>query len=639
VEKRVRTVFTERGLTVRAADGTDTHVDVFAGAMHYWRLDPGSWRVSLRAMKALGLDIVQTYVPWGVHEVNPGELDWSDEYDLGAFLDAVSEIGMRAIVRPGPHINAELTYFGFPERVLTDQTMLARSARDTPVWLPAPPRMFPVPSYASRSFRRAVLEWYAAVGEIVAPRCAPDGPVVAVQVDNEMQMFFRLGAYDHDYHPDALDWWNDYSGGLEAPRAWDPSDPGRCARWVAFKDEYTARALSYLTDGLRAAGIEDVALFHNAPPSHPSHTNLPRIAAACGGVAGMDFYHRASDYERVRQRALYVTGSSELPFAPEVGLGGPPWLMPMSEDDQKNVILGMLAAGIRAMSFYMVVDRDRWYGAPIAADGKTRGRAAWLRALLSELSDLDWTSLRRHVPIGLVMSRTDARFASASSFADPLTPVITELLDIGPAGMAELSRDADAASHRRWFSAVERALGLAQIPYEIVDEDCSVDRLSRYHALVVPTLTRTDRAAWDRIAEAAAAGTIVVVGPETPTRDEVEAELGVGLPPKAGLIRAASIADLDGFADDLAGVAGELPDEWSCEDQGIDCSMFAALDGTPRVVFVGNSEGRKRRAGIVIPTNTILTEAITGTIADVDDAIASVALDPYQVRMFVISDS
>lgn len=637
MEKRVRTVFSERGLTIRAADGAETHVDLFAGAMHYWRLDPGSWRVCLRAVKSLGLDVVQTYVPWGVHEVNPGELDWSDEYDLGAFLDAAHEIGLRAIVRPGPHINAELTYFGFPERVLADQAMLARSARDTPVWLPAPPRMFPVPSYASRSFRRAVLEWYAAIGEVVAPRLAPDGPVVAVQVDNEMQMFFRTGAYDHDYHPDALEWWNDYSGGLEAPRAWDPSDPGRCAKWVAFKEEYMARALRYLTDGLHAAGIEGVATFHNAPPAHPTHVNLPRIATACDGAAGMDFYHRAADYERVRQRALYVTGSSTLPFAPEVGIGGPPWLMPMAPDDQKKVILGMLAAGIRAMSFYMVVDRDRWYGAPITAEGRTRGVADWLSALLGELRDVDWTSLRRDVPIALVLSRADARFANASSFADPLTPVVTELLDMGPAGMAELARDEDSASHRRWFSAVERALSLAQIPYDIVDEDCDADRLARYRALVVPTLDRADRAAWKRITGAAAAGTIVVVGPGTPSCDEFGEDLGAGRPPKAGLIRSASIADIDGFADDLAGVAGELPDDWSCEEPGVDCSVFATPQGEVRAVFVGNAENRARRADVVVPDEVVVTEAITGATIDVADGLASIALQPYQVRMFVVS--
>src|SRR5439155_11817396 len=32
----------------------------------------------------------------------------------------------------------------------------------------------------------------------IAPYLAPGGPVVAIGVDNEAQMFFRLGAYDHD---------------------------------------------------------------------------------------------------------------------------------------------------------------------------------------------------------------------------------------------------------------------------------------------------------------------------------------------------------------------------------------------------------------------------------------------------------
>src|SRR6185503_12457699 len=121
----------------------------------------------------------------------------------------------------GPHCNAELTGFGFPERILRDEAMLARAAHGGPGWMPAPPRAFPVPSYASAAFREEVGAWYVAVGDVVAPRLAPDGPVVAIGVDNEAQMFFRLGAYEHDYHPDAIAAWREASGlDGDPPRAW-----------------------------------------------------------------------------------------------------------------------------------------------------------------------------------------------------------------------------------------------------------------------------------------------------------------------------------------------------------------------------------------------------------------------------------
>ena len=48
---------------------------LLAGSAHYWRLDPNEWRACLVAVKKLGLHFVDTYVPWGVHEVSPGKLE------------------------------------------------------------------------------------------------------------------------------------------------------------------------------------------------------------------------------------------------------------------------------------------------------------------------------------------------------------------------------------------------------------------------------------------------------------------------------------------------------------------------------------------------------------------------------------
>src|SRR4051812_28194238 len=45
---------------------------LWAGAMLYWRHAPEQWGPCLDAMKAMGLRIVDTYIPWGVHEVEGG---------------------------------------------------------------------------------------------------------------------------------------------------------------------------------------------------------------------------------------------------------------------------------------------------------------------------------------------------------------------------------------------------------------------------------------------------------------------------------------------------------------------------------------------------------------------------------------
>ncbi len=660
MEQHLRAVITQRGLTIHGradsavekpaaatpppgSERSAREIDLISGEMHYFRIARRDWRRCLGAMRKLGLRIVSTYVPWGVHETPSGTFDFSGDLDLGAFLDEVARADMFAIVRPGPHINAELTFFGFPERILRDEEMLARSARDTPVWMPAPPRMFPVPSYASDAFQREVAGWFARVADIVTPRLAPDGPVVAVQADNEMQMFFRVGAYDHDYHPDAVAWWREFAPDLgEPPRAWDPDDAERCVAWVRFKEEYAASSLAWVARALRSRGLAGVPMVHNLPPTDPSHANLPRASAALEGVVGLDFYHRASDYTAYRRRALYLAGTAEkLPFAPELGVGGPLWLLPMSPEDQESVTLGLLAAGLRAFNLFMTVDRERYYGAPIAVDGSTRPPAPWLKKLLALLERTEWTRLRREAPVAILLSRADTRFVTASSFADPLTPVIGEFLRLGPAGAAELSRDLAATEQRRWFAAVEIALALAQVPYEIVDEECSVERLARYRAVVLPTIDRVDRAAWKRLQEVAKGKTRVICGPGRPTRDEYDRPLAEDekLPSRAGLIREESRTDLPSLAADLEQVAGELPNVWvTVNSAPVDCSVFADPEGNPRLCFVGNREAEPCRAQLAVPAQIQLDDPFTSSAITPNRAgIAEIPLAPHQVRVFEIS--
>jgi beta-galactosidase len=68
VEKRRRTWFDAAGLSLEGGG----HLPVFAAAMHYWRVDPRDWRACLEAVRALGFELVQTSVPWSVHEVRAG---------------------------------------------------------------------------------------------------------------------------------------------------------------------------------------------------------------------------------------------------------------------------------------------------------------------------------------------------------------------------------------------------------------------------------------------------------------------------------------------------------------------------------------------------------------------------------------
>ncbi|MEU6539597.1 beta-galactosidase [Streptomyces sp. NPDC047000] len=152
-------------------DGTP--FQVLSGAIHYFRVHPGHWRDRIRKARLMGLNTVETYVPWGLHEPRPGEWTDSGALDLGRFLRTVADEGMRAIVRPGPYICAEFANGGLPTWLFTDPTVGVR--RNEP------------------RFMRSVSAYLTHVTDIVAPlQIDEDGPVILVQVENE------YGAYGED---------------------------------------------------------------------------------------------------------------------------------------------------------------------------------------------------------------------------------------------------------------------------------------------------------------------------------------------------------------------------------------------------------------------------------------------------------
>ena len=591
MEARRRTWFDDQGLRVGGRS-----LPFYSGAMHYWRVPPARWAACLRAIHSVGLTLVETYVPWRVCEPAEGEFDLRE---LPRFLDAARAAGLSVVLRPGPHVNAELTSFGIPDWVLADPACQARTSRGTPAWLPIPPRAFPIPSYASAKFQARVRAWYAAVAEVVAGHEA----VVAIGVDNEAQLFFRTGAFDLDYHPDAIAWWREASGlDADPPRAW--GDAARCALWMKFKDEYIARALGDFSRMLEDVGLGEVARFHNLPPGHHGLYDLRRIQAAIGGPVGIDAYTPRARFPELRRRAAALVGNAApVPLALEVGVGFFPWFPPLdaAEDPlrERDHLMTLLAMGVRGFNLFMAVERDRYYGAAIDAHGKVEAHAAWIKPLLAALVEVDWPSLRRAPVIALVDMRADMRLGLASCVIDPMTPVLADILELGPGGAAELGTDAAAIDARRWQTAIARALELAHVPYAIVDEAATEDELARYRAVIAPTGARIDRGLWRRLrAVAEHKRGVVVIGPGTPVRDELDQPFDEPAPKRIGRLKAGSLDDAPGLAADLAALAGDASEAWQVErPDDVRAMPFVAPAPTRWARTTSTSAGFSTRAG------------------------------------------
>ncbi|XP_030524028.2 beta-galactosidase 13-like [Rhodamnia argentea] len=87
---------------------------LFSGSIHYPRSTPEMWGDILQKAKEGGLNVVQTYVFWNIHEPAQGQYNFNGNYDLVKFIKMIGELGMYATLRVGPFIEAEWNFGGFP---------------------------------------------------------------------------------------------------------------------------------------------------------------------------------------------------------------------------------------------------------------------------------------------------------------------------------------------------------------------------------------------------------------------------------------------------------------------------------------------------------------------------------------------
>lgn len=143
---------------------------VLSGSIHYFRVVPEYWRDRMQKLKALGLNTVETYIPWNVHEPRKGEFCFTGMADVVRFVKMAEELGLYVILRPSPYICAEWEFGGLPGWLLSQDDMHVRSA--------AP------------AFLDHVREYY----KVLLPKLRPlqiteGGNVILMQVENEYGYF------------------------------------------------------------------------------------------------------------------------------------------------------------------------------------------------------------------------------------------------------------------------------------------------------------------------------------------------------------------------------------------------------------------------------------------------------------------
>ncbi|MCR5154882.1 MAG: beta-galactosidase [Lachnospiraceae bacterium] len=149
---------------------------IISGTIHYFRVVPEYWEDRLKKLKECGMNAVETYTCWNLHERKEGHFNFEGMLNLPAFLETAKALGLFVVLRPGPYSCGEWEKGALPS------------------WLET------VPGLELRCYNKPFLEkisnYFKKLFDVVRPYLAENGgPVIAVQVENEYGSF----GDDHDY--------------------------------------------------------------------------------------------------------------------------------------------------------------------------------------------------------------------------------------------------------------------------------------------------------------------------------------------------------------------------------------------------------------------------------------------------------
>lgn len=145
---------------------------IISGSVHYPRAASAEWENIIKKAKDNGLNLIETYVFWDLHEPHEGQFYFPSDgssADLVAFLRECQRQGMYVNVRFGPYTCAEWNYGGFPAWLREVEGVTFRTM-NAPFW-----------QRATR-FVDKVVDVIKSAGMFATQ----DGPVIMVQIENGM---------------------------------------------------------------------------------------------------------------------------------------------------------------------------------------------------------------------------------------------------------------------------------------------------------------------------------------------------------------------------------------------------------------------------------------------------------------------
>ena len=613
--------FTESGIEIGGVEKP-----LYSGSIHYWRVQREDWNKILEEILGMGFEIIETYIPWSVHEYKEGKYDFGEidrNKDLDGFLSLCEEKGLSVIVRPGPHINAEMTLFGYPEWILHDEAIQAKNPWGTTVVYPYVTKQFPIPSYASEKLYEKTEQYFNELTPILRKHTKENGCIVAIQADNETCNFFRDKPYIMDYSIASIKMYHQmlhekyetienlnyiYNtkylvfDSVNAPSGFKgeiKEDLPYYFDWAEYKEYQILYALKRMIAIVQRMELE-VPIFHNCAYQNYTPISVQRDEELEGlSVAGIDAYPEPKDSSMLRERIRYMAGSSRLPFVPEFGSGS--WFdrnCLLTAEEEEYGYLYSIMNGLKAISFYMLVERDRWTGCPITNDGRIReDYYCMFQNMLKMLKDTKAYQYKRTPRILILKNYDMGRFKAIYSIMDT-NMLSSNCFITGPEIPAELfipdtdlqlymDQDTTSYASEKWVKEVAAALDRHYYEYNYSDEYLSEERREEYDVIFAASYEFMDEEEQKRLVHFAEhSGKQLILGPHIPYLNRnfkecniLKKAIELDVDHKFTVLKDADLMDFDALG---------IQKEYTYENSDVEISVHWQSTGRNHLLFIAN---------------------------------------------------